>query len=157
MADMTKGEVAYVSLRDHFEAIIREQQKAIEQANIEREKAASILRSSLIEKVQTGDAALDRHIKEQVAQITSMIEGQGRLVSQAHTSSQLAIAKAEEATEKRLGLLNEFRAQQADESKKYALRETVDSLTAQVSKIWGGLIVVAMLGVANLVKLFFAH
>ena len=103
---MTKGEEACVSLKDHFDAVLRELGKRLDDAD---------------------------------------------------TNAKEAIKVANTAQEHRLNLLNEFRAQSSDEAKKYALRETVDSLSSQVSKIWGGLIVVALIGVANLVKLFFAH
>ena len=103
---MTRGEEACVSLKEHFDAVIRE---------------------------------MDR-----------------RLVD-AQNSAKEAIKVANTAQERRLDLLNEFRGQQKDESAKYALRETVDSIGKQVSTIWGGLVVVALIGVANLVKLFFVH
>ena len=82
---------------------------------------------------------------------------QDRRIEQALSAAREAVDKAEKAQERRLDLLNEFRGQAADESKKYALRETVDSLGKQVSTIWGGLVVVALIGVANLVKIFFSH
>lgn len=73
-----------------------------------------------------------------------------------------AVKKATKALERRLKLLNEFRAQTEDESKKYAtvtslggLREMVDMNTTQVARLYGGLAVVGLVGVANLVKLFF--
>jgi len=76
---------------------------------------------------------------------------------EADSNAKEAIKVANTAQEHRLNLLNEFRAQSSDEAKKYALRETVDALGKQVSTIWGGLVVVALIGVANLVKLFFAR
>ena len=79
-----------------------------------------------------------------------------RLVD-ADNSAKEAIKVANAAQEHRLNLLNEFRAQSSDEAKKYALRETVDALSRQVSTIWGGLVVVGLVGVANLVKLFFSR
>jgi hypothetical protein len=80
-----------------------------------------------------------------------------RRLSEAQENSREAVRVATLAQDRRLDLLNEFRAQQQDESRKYALRETVDSLSSQVSRIWGGLVVVALVGIANLVKLFFTH
>jgi hypothetical protein len=106
MGEMTKGEVACVSLQEHVEALIH---------------------------------AMDRRLTE------------------AQANSKDAIRLATTAQDRRLDLLNEFRAQQQDESKKYATREVVDSLSSQVSKICGGLVVVALVGIANLVKLFFTH
>ena len=103
---MTKGEEACVSLKDHFDAVIEQVEKRLDDA--------------------------DDNAKE-------------------------AIKVASTAQEHRLNLLNEFRAQSSDEAKKYASRETVDSLAKQVSTIWGGLVVIGLVGVANLVKLFFSH
>ena len=80
-----------------------------------------------------------------------------RRLTDADLNAKEAIKVANTAQEHRLNLLNEFRAQSSDESKKYALRETVDALSKQVSTIWGGLVVVGLVGVANLVKLFFSH
>ena len=68
-----------------------------------------------------------------------------------------AVNKAEAGLERRLDLLNEFRAQAADEAKKYALRDTVETLSTQISRLYGGILVVGAIGVANLVKLWFAH
>ena len=103
---MTRGEEACVSLKEHFDVVIRE---------------------------------MDRRL------------------SDAQTNAKEAIKVANAAQERRLDLLNEFRGQQKDESAKYALRETVDSINKQVSTIWGGLVVVGVIGIANLVKLFFSH
>lgn len=156
----------YVSLKDHFEAILREQQRAVEQATAEREKAAAVLRESLLSRVTQGDESLERHIKEQIAQIRNIINGQQELVDQAFDSSQQAIVKAEQATEKRLDLLNEFRAQAADEQKRFlpidvytekhtALQEKVGIVEKSMSRLYGGIIVVGAIGVANLVKIWF--
>jgi hypothetical protein len=121
------------------------------------------MREGLLHQVKSGDDALERHIMEQVAQLRSLIEGQGRLVGQAAESAQRAISKAEEATEKWLQLPNEFRAQQGDESKKYSLRETVEKqfsdagmsvskLENQISRLYGGIAVVGIIGNCELGK-----
>jgi vacuolar-type H+-ATPase subunit H len=88
---------------------------------------------------------------------TALREEQDRRIEQALAAARQAVEKAEKAQERRLDLLNEFRAQAADESKKYALRETMDGISTQVSRLYGGLVVVGIVGVANLVKLFFSH
>ena len=82
---------------------------------------------------------------------------QDKRIEQALTAARNAVDKAEKSNERRLDLLNEFRAQAADESKKYALRETVDNLSSQIARLYGGLVVVGVIGIANLVKLFFSH
>jgi len=45
-----------------------------------------------------------------------------------------AVDKAEKADDKRFTLLNEFRGQAADESKKYALRENVEQSLAAINE-----------------------
>ncbi len=63
-------------------------------------------------------------------------------IQQAQDSAQQAIEKAEDAIERRLNLLNEFRAQSADEAQKYALRELTDAqfddLKSRIDRIEGG-------------------
>ena len=94
--------------------------------------------------------SLERHFEVQLIALD-------RRLTEAQDNAREAIKVATLAQDRRLDLLNEFRAQQQDEARKYALRETVDSLSNQVSRIWGGLVVVALVGIANLVKLFFTH
>ena len=84
----------------------------------------------------------------------AILEERDRLRAQEIAAIRAAVEKAGTANDRRLDLLNEFRAQAADESKKYALRETVDTLATQISRLYGGLAVVGLIGIANLVKLF---
>lgn len=94
-----------------------------------------------------------------------MIADQDRRIEQALSASRAAVDKAESAQEKRLDLLNEFRAQSKDESDRYATRETTDQrfevLNERIARmetlgarIVGGLIVLLAVGVANLVKIW---
>jgi hypothetical protein len=62
-----------------------------------------------------------------------LLDEQKQRVDLALSSADKAISKAEEATEKRLTLLNEFRGQQADEAKKYVPRETYDTSLDRIS------------------------
>ena len=94
--------------------------------------------------------SLEKHFEVQLVALD-------RRLTEAQDNAREAIKVATLAQDRRLDLLNEFRGQQKDESAKYALRETVDSINKQVSTIWGGLVVVGVVGVANLVKLFFSH
>jgi hypothetical protein len=98
----------------------------------------------------------------------ALMQDQQRQIDQIRRDAGEAITKASTALEKRLDLLNEFRGQAAEESKKYlsrteyeqnhfSLREIVDGLGTQVARLYGGLAVVALVGIANLVRLFFAH
>ena len=87
-----------------------------------------------------------------------------RRLMDAQNNAKEAIHVAHVAQERRLDLLNEFRGQASDESKKYVLKETVDGLEklidaigSRISMLYGGVIVVGVIGVANLVKLFFGH
>ncbi len=97
---------------------------------------------------------------------TALLSAQDRRIEQALTASKLAVDKAETSQERRLDLLNEFRAQAADESVKYALRENVEQLNlaglrritnleTQVARLYGGLAVVAFIGLAGISKAFF--
>lgn len=57
-------------------------------------------------------------------------------VNLALSAAKEAVTKAEAADEKRFALLNEFRGQSADESRKFALRESVDqSLSAILDRM----------------------
>lgn len=90
-----------------------------------------------------------------------LLAEQDRRIEQAQASSRVAIEKAEYAVDKRLDLLNEFRAQSADESINYVrtnqwdgLVERIKALEASRDRAYGGILIVAIIGVANLVKLF---
>jgi len=98
----------------------------------------------------------------------SMLRALDQRLSQSQSDAKEALKVALTANEKRLDLLNEFRAQQADEAKKYvtkdsynaaheALSDSVNRLDTQIAKLYGGLVVVAMIGITNLVRLFFVH
>jgi vacuolar-type H+-ATPase subunit H len=89
--------------------------------------------------------------------VESLINNLDRRVTEAKQNSDEALKIATAAQDKRLDLLNEFQRKSQDDKRSYAARETVDSLNSQVSRIWGGLVVVALVGIANLVKLFFTH
>ena len=102
-------------------------------------------------------------LKEHFTQLLAALD---RRTDQTAKDARLAVEKAEAAQERRLDLLNEFRAQAADESKKYAttasLQEFRESFEArvfkienQMSRLYGGILVVGAIGVANIVKLWF--
>ncbi len=87
-----------------------------------------------------------------------IIHDQDRRINQALDSSTLAVGKAEQAQERRLDLLNEFRAQSKDEQAKFALRENTEprlvNVETSIARLYGGLFAVSLIGIANLVKLF---
>lgn len=158
--------VENVGMKEYFTAILAERTKASEQAGVERDRASLILREAFLTHIRTGDEALSRHIHEQIAQVHIIIKGRDALIAQSAETSQRAIQKAEDATERRLALLNEFRAQAAEESRKFlpnnvymekhkALTDRVDKVEGMIAKMIGGIAVVACIGVANLVKLWF--
>lgn len=77
-------------------------------------------------------------------------ESDDKRVQLALTAAKEAVDKADQANDRRLDLLNEFRGQQSDESKKYALRESVDQairgLEKDVSLIQGRALAMAGFG-----------
>ncbi len=87
-----------------------------------------------------------------------VIADQDRRIEQALHASRDAVDKAEKAQERRLDLLNEFRAQAADEGRKYALREAVEDrlgkIETNIARIYGGLAVVAFVGIANVIRIW---
>lgn len=147
-----------VPLRQYIEAIIHRQDRAIEVAEQEREKAANALRVELARAIEEGDRALRDHIEAQVQQIRSALESaelleierigavsarleaQSRLANERleglqresellRETSERAIAKAEAATEKRFESVNEWRDQSADRERSY--QEQAAALTAE--------------------------
>lgn len=95
--------------------------------------------------------ALDRHVTGEIASLREA-------TMTANTVARAAVEKAEQAQERRLDLLNEFRAQASDEAQKYSQRDVVepriDRLESALNKAYGGILVVAFVGIANLVKLW---
>jgi len=60
---------------------------------------------------------------------------QERAVNAALTAAKEAVDKAEKAHERRLDLLNEFRAQSQDEQTKFATREALQALLERIGKL----------------------
>ena len=112
-----------VSLLDYIMSLFRENQRALDMAGEEREKAASALRAGTDDRI----AALEKYLLAQLVAKANEFEA-------VHTADQTAITKSEEALTRRLDLLNEFRSQMADEAKKYAQREVVDAKFAAIDK-----------------------
>lgn len=94
-------------------------------------------------------------------------------IEQAQRTAEIAQRRADEALEKRLDLLNEFRAQNMDESAKYAAKEMVearlDALAGRITAIesrsagagaaWGWVVAIATVavGVIGLLLLLAKH
>jgi len=172
-----------ISMRGYFERIMQEQkearevlrketQEAMRIAETEREKAASNVRAALEEHMHAGDARLQDHITHQVEQVRMslaslqllMAERDGRMDDR-FTAHREALAKADFALTGRLEQMNEFRSQITQERGSYVTREFIDEQTKGSNerftrlenwqgKIIGGLTVVAVVGVTNLVKVW---
>jgi phage-related tail protein len=95
----------------------------------------------------------------------SRIEAVDQRITSIESSAKEAIALATKAQDKRLDLLNEFRQQSETEGRKYFLTSTheeyrksvagkLEELDRQISRLYGGIITVGAIGVANLVKLW---
>lgn len=101
-----------VSLRDHIMALLDE-----------RERVAAALRVGMNERITALDKLLMAKIDAKAIEFRAI-----------HEASQAAVAKAEDAIQRRLDLLNGFRAQMADEAKRYAPREVVDAQVADLRR-----------------------
>jgi flagellar biosynthesis/type III secretory pathway protein FliH len=138
-------------------ALREEQRYAMETAEHEREKAAEALRTGLDRAMQEGDDRLREHITNQVMQINAALISADKLeiaridavrtqLTDAMKAAAAAVTKAENATEKRLEGMNEFRAQlesqnstfmprEVGEAQFNELRRTVAELVDKVSKL----------------------
>ncbi len=146
-----------VTLREYIESILAEQRQALRVAEEEREKSAAALRKEVDRAVREGDERLREHIANQISQIRGdlissekleltrieKVEAQVRSASReiqiVLDASRQAIEKAEHANDRRLDLLNEFRAQQSDEAKKYLQRSEHASFKEQVTDRLSGM------------------
>lgn len=90
------------------------------------------------------------NIRGEIEGIKAILTEREKAVQAALATAKEALAKAETATEKRLDLLNEFRAQAKDEQSRFVLKEghekDVESLARDVKRIEG--FVNRVLGVA---------
>lgn len=81
---------------------------------------------------------LREHLEAQIAgldrRLTEAINGSDTRVGLALTAVKEATARSDNSNEARLALLNEFRAQSADESRKYALAATIEVEIAALEK-----------------------
>src|SRR4051812_16616125 len=83
---------------------------------------------------------------------------QEKTLQTALTVAKEAVDKAETAQERRLDHLNQFREQSRDEQRKFATKEVVyprlDRLESIAAKMAGGMVVVALIGVSNIIKIW---
>jgi len=173
-----------ISLRGFFERVLQEQKEAREIlsretkeamriAESEREKAAENVRRALEENMEMGDSRLQDHIDHQVEQVRQaltslqmlLVERDGRMDDRFGAFKE-AISKADTSLTIRLEQMNQFRSQITQERGTYVTREFIDEqakagndrlsrLEAWQGKVIGGLMVVAAIGVANFVEVWF--
>lgn len=102
-----------VPIKEFFEAVLLEKERAMSVAEQEREKSARALREELGRAIADGDRHLRNHVDTQVDQMSAAQKAASELVVMAidglrrethltHSSSEQAIAKAETATNGRM-------------------------------------------------------
>jgi DNA repair exonuclease SbcCD ATPase subunit len=121
-------------LRREVGVVNRETQRAVTEANQEREKAAQALAETTRQSITEGDDRLREHIENQVNQIEAALESARRETQFAHEASQKAIEKAEAATEKRFDQVNAFREELSDRWAQTLPREVADAQFAEFAK-----------------------
>lgn len=130
------------SQREYFEAILEEQRRGITVAEQEREKSARALAIELGRAIEEGDRNLREHIAQQIHQIREALLSADKLEVQRYetldqklglitSSSAEAIAKAEEATEKRFEAVDNHVMQLAAEVAKALPREVAEATFAE--------------------------
>jgi hypothetical protein len=122
------------SLAEKTEAHLRENQRATEMAEREREKAAQALAINLARSIEEGDARLREHIHQQVAQIEAALQAARRETAFAAEAQKVAIGKADTATDKRFDAVNNFRAELSERWEKTMPREVAEAQIAEVKK-----------------------
>jgi ABC-type transporter Mla subunit MlaD len=160
----------------HIDALFREKERALDMAAAERDRAAEVLREeqrraleAAAEEREKSAAALraatDRQVADNYARLKEQIDAADqaardaldhvRELMDAHRAGdQLAIDKALEASKELAEKHNDLihSAETKDES--YATKVELKRLENWQSKVSGGLIAVAGIGVANFVKLW---
>ena len=94
--------------------LVEQQQKAVEVASVEREKAASQLRQQLAQQIDASYQALHDHIDQQIGQLRIQLESAQRETELRAGAQQTAIDKQEKAYEARFESVNGVRAQLQD-------------------------------------------
>ena len=124
--DVTTPNHGDVPLREFVEAKIHALDRRLsEQLSMNREAVVTALAAA---KESTALALISAEtlVKEQDKRNAAALAANALAVEVAMRSAKEAVEKAEASNERRLGLLNEFRAQAADESSKYALSVVVN-------------------------------
>ncbi len=134
------------------EALRSATQKATEQADDTRAKSADrlaeqlgdrigavsektdVIQDSLNERMNEGDSHLRQHIDQQVVQIQQALDAARRETGIIHESSEKAIQKAEDASNKRFDSFNGFREQLNDQAKDFMPREVADAQIKELDK-----------------------
>jgi hypothetical protein len=150
--DDTRLEMRLAALEQNLETLSVERQRAVDVASEEREKAASALRDSLERAIREGDERLREHVSNQIQQIRASLESADKLelsridyvaekadkqqavANERFSAAEVAIRKAENATEIRFQGVNEFRATLSDQTKSFIPRELAEKTTDQLDK-----------------------
>lgn len=103
-------------VKEHVERLFSEKDRALQQADRERERAANALRVELARSIDEGDARLREHIQNQVAAIQAAL-----------VAAQRAIDKFEETVTARFQQVNEFRSALDDLGKTMATRRELET------------------------------
>ncbi len=123
------------SERDRAAEVLRSaNEKAINQAEVERSKAADRLAEQLKQRIESGDENLRLHITAQENQLREELVALERATTLVHAASEKAIDKAEVSTDKRFHAVNEFRAQLSEQSGTYMPREVADAQFSELRK-----------------------
>jgi len=136
-----------ISVRGFFERVLKEREEATRVAETEREKAAQALRDSLTRDMSAGDARLQDHIDHQIEQVKQALQALTLLLTERDgrmddrfSSHREAIQKAEDALNKRLEAMNEFRDQLKDQTATFAVKESTDGRLAKLEGFQGRLL-----------------
>lgn len=127
-------------------ALRTEQRQKMDVAEREREKSAQALALNLRQSILDGDERLREHIGNQVEQINAAlasVESRAQIRHEAHRTqmddrfgyTEVAVAKAEQATERRFHSVNAFREQLADQAQHFLPREVADTQFEELRKV----------------------
>jgi hypothetical protein len=92
-------------------------------------------------------AALDRHFTSEFASLKELLQTQ-------RTADALAVKTALDSAQELASKHNDLIRQMERKDSTYATQSEVDRLAAWQSRLGGGLVVVAFVGVANLIKVW---
>jgi hypothetical protein len=127
-----------VSLREYIEAILHEQDRALQALAASQERALQVLATNNAREVATLAESTEREVKtlaaahaREVAELKANVNELARLHSEAHARehglTQTAVEKAEQSLGVRLEGMNELRAQITGERGTYVTRDMLEA------------------------------